>query len=178
MTDSFPKPIQHLSVQEAAAAIVNLINAKPQTPRQAEIENIIGRVHLNMALVGSVTETAASKARAEYLSLIQEIRNHEARRKGSTLAEEEANEPVFDGLCDAVSTYEREKIWSTPARTWGDVLLYAEAALYNENGIMASRGDDDAYIDERSAAELVNAVITVGRRFFGHDDNGERKGDV
>ena len=178
MTDSIPKPIQPLSVQEAAAAIVNLINTKPQSPRQSEIEKIIGSVQLNMALVGAVAETNASKTRAEYLSLIQEIRNHEARSKCSTLAEEEANEPVFDGLCDAVSTYEREKIWSTPARTWGDVLLYAEAALYNENGIMVSRGDDNAYIDERSAAELINAVITVGRRFFGIVDNGERTGDV
>lgn len=178
MTDSIPKPMQHLSVQEAAAAIVNLINTKPQSPRQAEIEKIIGSVHLNMALVGSVTETAASKNRAEYLSLIQEIRNHEVRTRGSTMAEEEANEPVLDGLCDAVVAYEREKIWSTPARTWGDVLLYAEAALYNENGIMKSRGDDDAYIDERSVAELINAAITVGRRFFGIVDNGERTGDV
>ena len=178
MIDSIPRPIQHLSVQEAARAIVNLINAKPQTPRQAEIENIIGRVHLNMALVGSVAETDANKTRAEYLSLIQEIRNHEARSKGSTLTEEEATEPIFDGLCEAVMAYEREKIWSTPSRTWGDVLLYAEAALYNENGIMVSRGDDNAYIDELSAAELTNAVITVGRRFFGIEDNGERKGDV
>ena len=130
-----------------------------------------------MALVGSVAEIDASKTRAEYLSLIQEIRNHEARTKGSTLEEEEASEPILDGLCEAVMAYERQKIWSAPARTWGDVLLYAEAALYNENGIMRSRGDDD-YLDERSAAELIDAVLTVGRRFFGIEDNGERKGDV
>ena len=43
---------------------------------------------------------------------------------------------------------------------------------------MVNRGDDDAYADERAIAELINAAITVGRRFFGHEDSGERSGDV
>ena len=38
------------------------------------------------------------------------------------------------------------------------MLLYPEAARFNENGIMASRGDDNAYVCERSAAELIDAV--------------------
>ena len=53
------------------------------------------------------------------------------------------------------------KIWATPARTLADVLLRGEMALYNENGIMESLDDTDAYYDERSVAQLIRAVVDV-----------------
>ena len=60
-----------------------------------------------------------------------------------------------------------------------DDFLYASIGVdRDEMTLMMNLGNDNAYTDERSAAELINAVITVGRRFFGHEDNGERTGDV
>jgi hypothetical protein len=55
---------------------------------------------------------------------------------------------------------ERET-WATPAKTLADVLLRGEMALYNENGVMESLDDPDAYYDERSIAQLIRAVVDV-----------------
>lgn len=166
------------SISDAAAEIRSLINARPHSPHQGEIERIIGRVHLGAALVASVAELDASKARAEYLGLIDEVRQFCRRTEGASVEEEKVTVPILSALQDAVVVHEEEKIWSKPAKTWADVLLYGEAALFNENGIMVNLGCSDAYQDERAIAELIDAVVTVGRRFFGHEDDGRREGDV
>jgi hypothetical protein len=43
---------------------------------------------------------------------------------------------------------------STPAKTLADVLLRGEIALDNENGVMDSLDDPDAYHDDRAEAQL------------------------
>jgi hypothetical protein len=53
------------------------------------------------------------------------------------------------------------KAWATPAKTVADVLLRGEMALYNENGVMESLDDAEAYYDERAVAQLIRAVVAV-----------------
>ena len=40
-------------------------------------------------------------------------------------------------------------------------LLRGEMALFNENGILESLDNPEAYYDERSAAQLIRAVVDV-----------------
>jgi len=51
--------------------------------------------------------------------------------------------------------------WAKPAKTLADVLLRAEIALLNENGVMDSLNNPDAYYDDRANAELIRAVLDV-----------------
>jgi hypothetical protein len=48
-----------------------------------------------------------------------------------------------------------------PARTLADVLLRAETALYNENGVMNSLDDDDANENDQATAQLIRAATSA-----------------
>jgi hypothetical protein len=73
---------------------------------------------------------------------------------------EEESEPALRALSNEAMVIER-KVWATPAKTLADVLLRGEIALYNENSVMASLDEPEAYYDERSVAQLIKAVVDV-----------------
>jgi len=142
-----PSIPQNLTVQEAAAAIVRLINEKPQTPRQDEIATVIARVVATPATLPQL-----SPEHLEYRRLVAEV---EGMPGGS-----EAEEEELRLASDRVTALERQ-IWATPAKTLADVLLRGEIAPYNENDILATLDDPDAFYDERSVAQLIKAVVDV-----------------
>jgi hypothetical protein len=76
--------------------------------------------------------------------------------------------PYDDEETDAALTRLQEQaceleteIWAKPAKTLADLLLRAEIALHNENGVMDSLDDLDAYYDDRANAQLIRVVLDV-----------------
>jgi hypothetical protein len=94
-----------------------------------------------------------------YREIVAEIASFEGADypPGKTPEESEA---VINALSEQAMALER-KVWATPAKTLADVLLRGEVALYNENGVMESLDDPEAYYDERSVAQLIRAVVDV-----------------
>ena len=73
---------------------------------------------------------------------------------------DEEKEAAVGAACEKAMAIER-MIWATPAKTLADVLLRGEMALYNENGMMETLDEPEAYYDERSVAQLIRAVVDV-----------------
>jgi len=73
---------------------------------------------------------------------------------------EEEKEAAVGAACEKAMALER-KIWATPATTLADVLLRGEIALHNENAMMDSLDDPEAYYDERAVAQVIRAVLDV-----------------
>ena len=94
-----------------------------------------------------------------YREVVAEIARFDGSDYPPGMSEEES-EPALRALSDEAMALER-KTWATPAKTLADVLLRGEMALYNENGIMDDLDDPEAYYDERSAAQLIKAVVDV-----------------
>src|SRR5262245_31959936 len=140
-------------VQKAAAAIVALINASPRSPRQEEIEAIIAKV---ASAEPSASPVALSPEHRKYRELLAEI----AKFEEPGYADGEEGDAAFAAQEEEEMALERQ-IWSKPAETLADVLLRGEIALYNENGIMESLNEREAYQDERAAAQLIRAVNDV-----------------
>jgi len=174
MPHSISKPIPQLSVQEAAAQVVALINATPRTPWPSEIEAIVARV------VSSPDPAPASPRTAEWRRVLAEERaGHEARmqehRRRKALGED-ATEEDLDKIADIEALMDRTQettlaIWRTGAKTWADVVLFAEVARYwkwdpeepeLDQNFKVALELDDARLDEQSLAQLVNAVLQLG----------------
>ena len=102
---------------------------------------------------------ALSADHLRYREVVAEIARFDGSDYPPGMSEEES-EPALTALSNEAMTIER-KVWATPARTLADVLLRGEMALYNENGIMDELDDPEAYYDERSAAQLIKAVVDV-----------------
>jgi hypothetical protein len=92
-----------------------------------------------------------------YRQLVAEIDGFEW---GEGLKDEKEREPAFNKLTEQATEVEA-KVWATPARTLGDVLLRGEIALHNENAVMDSLDDPEAYYDERAVAQVIRAVLDV-----------------
>lgn len=135
-----------LSVSEAAAAIVRLINSSPRSPRPEEIEAVIAKAVVVSAMPPLPPE------HLEYRRLVAEIEQMHAR--------DEEEEEALTLASDRAMAME-DKVWSQPARTLADVLFRGEIALYNENGVMEYLDRSDGYYDERSVAQLIRAVVDV-----------------
>ena len=151
MSVAITKPIAQLSVEQAAAQIVALINASPRSPRQDEIAAVIART---AATPPTLPELAPEHL--EYRRLIAEAK----KQDDEGIPDGEDGDAAVEALQSKIMALER-KIWSTPARTLADVLLRGEIALHNENGIMDSLNDAEAYYDERATAQLIQAVVDV-----------------
>ena len=74
--------------------------------------------------------------------------------------DQKADEQAFAALLDRVSDAEKA-IWATPATTLADLLLRAEIAENNENGVMGDLDNPDAYLDDRAFAQLIRAALDV-----------------
>jgi hypothetical protein len=75
------------------------------------------------------------------------------------MADGEETDAALTRLQEQACELETE-IWAKPAKTLADLLLRAEIALFNENGVMDSLGDTAAYYDDRAQAQLIRAVQT------------------
>jgi hypothetical protein len=139
------------TAQEAAAAIVALINSSPRSPREEEIEAIIAKLATD-----AHARPALSPVHLRYRELLAELRTYEE----PGVAEGEEGDAAFAAFQKKVSAFERE-IWAKPAETLADVLLRGEIALHNENGLMDTLDDPDPNLGDRAAAELIRAVNNV-----------------
>jgi hypothetical protein len=92
----------------------------------------------------------------EALAKIAKLDDHDYSPE---MGDEEKEEAVA-AACEKAMAIER-MIWATPAKTLADLLLRGEMALYNENGVMATLDEPEAYYDERSVAQLIRAVVDV-----------------
>jgi hypothetical protein len=139
------------TTQEAAAAIVALINKSPRSPRPEEIEAIIAKL-----ATGAQAAPTLSLVHLRYRELLAELRTYEE----PGVSEGEEGDAAFAAFQEKVIAFERE-IWAKPAETLADVLLLGEIALHNENGLMDALDEPDPYLDDRAAAELIKAVTNV-----------------
>jgi hypothetical protein len=142
-----------MSVTEAAAAIVALINSRSQSPWPQEIEAIIAKV-ATASMPRTVDALPLSADHLNYRQIIAEI----ARFDEEGCPRE--SEATLEALSEKGMALER-KIWATPAKTLADVLLRGEIALFNENGVMEHLDNPEAYYDDRSIAQLMGAVVDV-----------------
>jgi hypothetical protein len=145
-----------LTTQQAAAEIVALINSRSQSPWPHEIEAIIAKV-ATASMPQIPVLPSLSPDHLKYREVVAKIDGFDW---GKGLADEEVREPAFDRLT-AQATEIEARVWATPAKTLGDVLLRGEIALHNENGVMESLSDAEAYYDERAVAQVIKAVLDV-----------------
>jgi hypothetical protein len=127
-----------------------LINSSPRSPTKAIID-------------GSHPESrpSLSKEHLEFRRLVAEIEKYNEPSSCEPDDEKaiEAREATLGRLSDKISAIQNEI--SMPARTLADVLLRAETALYNENGVMNSLDDDDANENDQATAQLIRAATSA-----------------
>jgi len=117
----------HTSVQEAAAAIVELVNTRPRSPTQAQIEAILERAWAGpRARAGSITVGDGDA----WLSLIAE---HDAAHAVSGNIQPGDVSPETEALAEAVTAAAdgrlsafHKAVWQKQAHTWADVGFLAE----------------------------------------------------
>jgi hypothetical protein len=160
-------------IQEAAAAIVALINSSPRSPHQDEIEAILGRVAVSP---GPITASAkATEWRCALAALRQgfELRGEEYKR-WKAAGREPTNDdldPVadIDALSDRVDSV-THAIWAAGATCWADIALFAEVARYwvwdpeapdLDKWFKAELEPHDTGFDDQAMAQLVNAVLQL-----------------
>jgi hypothetical protein len=140
-----------LTPSEAAAEIATLINSKPASPRVDEIEAIITKA--------MATSTATPPLSSEHLAYRKIVAEIERCNDDPDMPDEETD-AALTRLQEQASELETE-IWAKPAKTLADLLLRAEIALLNENGVMDSLDNPNAYYDDLANAQLIRAVLDV-----------------
>jgi hypothetical protein len=118
------------------------------------VGNLITAVLALEARHSGLGGSALSAAHLKYRQIIAEI----ARFDEEGCPQE--SEPTLEAISEEGMALER-KVWATPAKTLADVLLRGEIALHNENGVMESLDDPEAYYDDRATAQLIKAVVAV-----------------
>jgi len=142
-----------LTIKQAAAAIVGIINASPRSPRQAEIEAIIARAAV------SATMVSLSHAQARVLEAVHEL----------VAAEGALGEDPDDDAMDACGAL-RDRVDETakglPAQRSSivDIILRAQVAWCHadrdpQGRLIGLSDDDDASDDQATAAQLIRAVL-------------------
>jgi len=172
---------QNLTVQQAAVAIVRLINSTPRTPWPSEIEAMVARVV-------SSDPAAMSPAHAEHYQEWRRLIDHHMRvfgdpdEDGKTMAEIDAEQARMSAHMQIIDAL-KARIFAVPARTWGDVMLYARAccweywAAIDPEGPDARRWLDDGpqcdHDDAIALAKLLEAIFSVaGIGRFGEASHG------
>jgi len=143
--------MHRITPSEAAAEIATLINSRASSPRLDEIEAIIAK-----AMTTSPATPAFSSEHLAYRKIVAEI---ERCNNLATPENDEEIDATLSRLQEQACELENE-IWSKPAETLADVLLRAEIALHNENGVMDAL-DDPLYYDDLANAQLIRAVLDV-----------------
>jgi hypothetical protein len=145
------------AIAAAAAEIHTLINSQPRSPTKDELAAIIAKV---ASSAPDATPPAAlpplSLEHLQYRKIVAEIE----RCNDDPDMPDEETDAALSRLQEQASELEA-KTWAKPAKTLADILLRAEIALLNENGVMDSLDNPDAYYDDRANAELIRAVLDV-----------------
>jgi len=145
------------SANHAAQSIIDLINSRPTSPRLDELEAIIAKAVMLVSSRASPEIPALSPEHHAYRKLVAEIERY---NEPGYIADNEETEAAFSRLQEQACELETQ-IWAKPAKTLADLLLRAEIALFNENGVMDYLGDNAAYYDDRAQAQLIQAVLDV-----------------
>ena len=120
------------------------------------LANLVTAVRL---LPDAVRLPPLSPQHLAYRALRAEVDHYDHKASQDDAPDEDDDGP-FMALLQRVSDMEKE-IWATPATTLADVLLRAEIADNNENGMMDDLDNPDAYLDDRAMAQLTRAVLDV-----------------
>jgi hypothetical protein len=97
---------------------------------------------------------ALSLEHLKYRELVAELQRYD---DPDCMADNEETDAAMSRLQEQAHELEAE-IWAKPAKTLADVLLRAEVALDNENGVMDALDDPDAYYDDRANAQLIRVL--------------------
>jgi hypothetical protein len=152
------------AIEQAAQAVVDLINNKPQSPTLAEVMEILWQ-----SAIGKVS--LARGPAPEETSLPAQVRSAMAAEStASRGCVEREDDRASDG---AEVVYQRRltellvlisRIPNQP-RTFEDIVLLAEVAFHfaecDDNGRMAEIDDDDVFLS--AAARVVQAVLDFAR---------------
>jgi hypothetical protein len=147
-----------VSITDAAAEIVRLINSSPRSPTQAEIEAILDKAVPSVAppatpLVAQIRETAER---------LHEAFNVLGKVQPSDRAGEEAAQAKIDELQDRLEEL-GEQI-PDPPKAVADLVAWAEIAHagadVRRDGTMAEATSGDVF--DRPAARLIEAVLQFG----------------
>lgn len=163
MRDSIPSP-EPLSVQEAAAAaVVALINSSPRSPRQEEIEAILGHIapDAHVCATGnnrtSLLRTEIAKATAQATKALHVMANLRAG------AEHDLAEADLDYWEERVEQLEGEI--PNPPQCFEDLVARAEIALHGgdvvDGKLMEAENHEDVFLGP--AARLIEAVLQFPR---------------
>jgi hypothetical protein len=170
MSQATPASIpQAYSVQEAAGQIVALINSSPRSPRQDEIEAIIAKAS-TAAVCEKTMQWRAMRARHNAIWAARTREYNRLKSLGENATEAHLDQfGSPDAILDEQTAFALDS-WRAGAKTWADVVLFAELAL-NWSFDPESPIDAAAYkallvphdtgLDDQSLAQLVNAVLTV-----------------
>jgi hypothetical protein len=144
--------IAPLTIQQAAAEIIQLINTRPTSPRPDEIEAIIARVASGCSLLAAMPLSAEQAQLHEAIQHLVDI--------GKTMGAEDYREGLEKRHHQAYCRVEElaERI-PTPARSLTDVILRAQVAWAladRQDGVLRDIDEPDA---EGAAARTIQAVF-------------------
>jgi hypothetical protein len=153
--------IAPLTIQQAAAEIVQLINMRPTSPRQDEIEAIVARAS-GPALPATLSEvqTQLREAIQEYVATEKVLDEaNRARLDEKDPQQHRAIQVRFEVALDRVG--ELADQLPAPARSITDVVLLAGVVYCHDdkNDDGSLRNLDHDCPDERARARLVEAVL-------------------
>jgi hypothetical protein len=145
------------SVQQAAAAIVRLINSSPRSPRIEEIEAILARAMPSVRSDDDAIVRRWEAAEAAHYAVA--IRNGESS--------DEEHSSANDALIEAT-----RRLWREPVKGWPDIVARAKVAFYwkwprfdpeetREYEALVREADD---LDDGPLALLVHAILEGGRQ--------------
>jgi hypothetical protein len=169
---------QHLTSQQATTEIIALINTSPHSPRPDEIEAIIAKV---VPQQPSMQRSSEAEKAGLWRRVVAEERAAWVKREqgwvasGKAMTNAELN-AITEAACDKTRAT-IHAMWGDGASTWGDVVLFAEIAQWCNWGTedsevlepdfhelleLTQQGSNLA-LDNQALAQLVNAVLQVGR---------------
>jgi hypothetical protein len=152
---------QIASVQQAAEAIVALINASPRSPRIEEIEAVIAKcVPSNAVASPAPTPPLLAKIRDAARRLEETFDVYGKIRPG------DPNEDTVTAKLDQIQAEleDLEGKIPSPPRSFVDLVAWAEIARagagIHKDGTIAETQEDDVF--QRPAARLMEAVLQMG----------------
>jgi hypothetical protein len=155
MAETCNSPSQPLSVEQAATAIIDLMNSRPQCPGRDEIEAILKKMtwaRIDGSVVLEVRRVSA---------LLAERERAAGKLKGAAFHAANAERARWQARLD-----ELEAQVPNPQSSFSDLVVLAEiahaGAEVGEDGRMAEIDEPDIF--ERPAARLVEAVLQFHAR--------------
>jgi hypothetical protein len=146
------------SVQQAASAIVALINSSPRSPRQEEIEAIIA----NVAPSGTAPATPLLMKIRETAARLGEAFDVQGKVHPADKAADKAAQARIDEFQDELDQLEDQI--ASPPQSFADLVAWAEIARsgadLHTDGTMGEAEEDDVFL--RPAARLIEAVLQFG----------------